>query len=79
MTKYTPLSYTFVQIFTILLIVAIRTLAVKYHWQILNFMAMTRHRKCNYYKIISIKKAPESGAFLFYFFLIRRISLCFSY
>lgn len=37
MTKYTPLSYTFVQIFTILLIVAIRTLAVKYHWQIPKF------------------------------------------
>ncbi|BAP29876.1 YadS protein [Chryseobacterium sp. StRB126] len=37
MTKYTPLSYTFVQIFTILLIVAIRTLAVKYQWQIPKF------------------------------------------
>ncbi|WP_419868798.1 trimeric intracellular cation channel family protein [Chryseobacterium sp. CT-SW4] len=37
MTHYTTLSYTFVQIFTILLIVAIRTLAVKYHWQIPRF------------------------------------------
>lgn len=35
--KYTLLSYAFVQIFTILLIVAIRTLAVKYHWQIPKF------------------------------------------
>ncbi|WP_370898927.1 trimeric intracellular cation channel family protein [Chryseobacterium gossypii] len=37
MTQFTSLSYTFVQIFTILLIVAIRTLAVKYHWQIPKF------------------------------------------
>lgn len=37
MTKYTPLSYTFVQIFTILLIVTIRTLAVKYQWQMPKF------------------------------------------
>ncbi|UHO37696.1 trimeric intracellular cation channel family protein [Chryseobacterium capnotolerans] len=37
MTKYTPLSYTFIQIFTILLIVGIRTLAVKYHWQMPKF------------------------------------------
>lgn len=37
MTKYTPLSYTFVQIFTILLIVSIRTLAVKYQWQMPKF------------------------------------------
>lgn len=37
MTKYTHLSYTFIQIFTILLIVTIRTLAVKYHWQIPKF------------------------------------------
>lgn len=37
MTKYTPLSYTFIQIFTILLIVAIRTLAVKYQWQMPKF------------------------------------------
>ncbi|QIG89456.1 trimeric intracellular cation channel family protein [Chryseobacterium sp. POL2] len=34
---YTNLSYTFVQILTILLIVAIRTFAVKYHWQIPKF------------------------------------------
>ncbi|MDO4224849.1 MAG: trimeric intracellular cation channel family protein [Bergeyella zoohelcum] len=33
LVKYTTLSYTFVQITTILLIVLIRTLAVKYHWQ----------------------------------------------
>lgn len=37
LVKYTSLSYTFVQIFTILLIVAIRTLAVKYHWQMPKF------------------------------------------
>ncbi|UWX59207.1 trimeric intracellular cation channel family protein [Chryseobacterium oranimense] len=37
MTKFIPLSYTFIQIFTILLIVAIRTLAVKYQWQIPKF------------------------------------------
>ncbi|PQA92621.1 hypothetical protein B0A69_14225 [Chryseobacterium shigense] len=37
MTKLIPLSYTFIQIFTILLIVAIRTLAVKYHWQMPKF------------------------------------------
>lgn len=37
MTKFIPLSYTFIQIFTIVLIVAIRTLAVKYHWQMPKF------------------------------------------
>lgn len=37
MTRFTTLSYTFVQIFTILLIVAIRTFAVKYQWQIPKF------------------------------------------
>ncbi len=37
LAKFTTLSYTFVQIFTILLIVAIRTLAVKYHWQMPKF------------------------------------------
>ncbi len=37
MVNFTRLSYTFVQIFTILLIVAIRTLAVKYHWQMPKF------------------------------------------
>ena len=36
---FTDLSTTFIQIFTILLIVAIRTLAVKYHWQIPKFYA----------------------------------------
>lgn len=34
LVEYTTLSYGFVQISTILLIVAIRTLAVKFHWQI---------------------------------------------
>lgn len=34
---YGNMSYTFVQIFTILLIVLIRTLAVKYHWRIPKF------------------------------------------
>nr|WP_262486346.1 hypothetical protein [Flavobacterium sp. B17] len=37
LTKFTTLSYTIIQIFTILLIVSIRTLAVKYHWQIPKF------------------------------------------
>ena len=35
--RYSTLSHTFVQIVTILLIVAIRTLAVKYHWQFPKF------------------------------------------
>lgn len=37
LTKYSNLSYTFIQIFTILLIVAIRTFAVKYKWQMPKF------------------------------------------
>ncbi|MFC0427683.1 MULTISPECIES: trimeric intracellular cation channel family protein [Chryseobacterium] len=37
LTTFTGLSYTIIQIFTILLIVAIRTLAVKYHWQMPKF------------------------------------------
>lgn len=37
LAKYTLLSYAFVQISTILLIVLIRTLAVKYHWKIPKF------------------------------------------
>ena len=37
LVKYTTLSYAFVQIFTILLIVAIRTFAVKYEWRIPKF------------------------------------------
>ncbi|AZB30872.1 trimeric intracellular cation channel family protein [Chryseobacterium balustinum] len=37
LTTFTSLSYTIIQIFTILLIVAIRTLAVKYHWQMPKF------------------------------------------
>jgi len=37
LAKYSILSYAFVQIFTILLIVAIRTFAVKYHWQMPKF------------------------------------------
>ncbi len=37
LVKYTTLSYAIVQIFTILLIVTIRTLAVKYHWQMPKF------------------------------------------
>ncbi|WP_052252098.1 trimeric intracellular cation channel family protein [Kaistella solincola] len=35
--KYSTLSYAFVQVSTILLIVAIRTFAVKYHWEIPKF------------------------------------------
>lgn len=37
LVNYSRLSYVFIQIFTILLIVAIRTLAVKYHWQMPKF------------------------------------------
>ncbi len=37
LAKFTNLSYTFVQISTILLIVLIRTLAVKHHWQMPKF------------------------------------------
>lgn len=37
LTTFTNLSYTIIQIFTILLIVAIRTFAVKYHWQMPKF------------------------------------------
>ena len=37
LTTFTNLSYTIIQIFTILLIVSIRTLAVKYHWQMPKF------------------------------------------
>lgn len=39
LAKFTPLSYTFVQVSTILLIVALRTLAVKFHWQMPKFYA----------------------------------------
>lgn len=44
MTKYSGWSYTLVQVSTIILIVAIRTLAVKYHWQIPKFYT-SDHRK----------------------------------
>ncbi len=37
LNTFTDLSYTVIQIFTILLIVAIRTFAVKYHWQMPKF------------------------------------------
>jgi len=37
LSKYSILSYGLIQIFTIILIVTIRTLAVKYHWQIPKF------------------------------------------
>ena len=37
LVRYIALSYTFVQVSTILLIVAIRTLAVKYHWEMPKF------------------------------------------
>lgn len=37
LVNYSGLSYVVVQVFTILLIVAIRTLAVKYHWQMPKF------------------------------------------
>ncbi len=37
LVKYSSLKYVIVRVFTILLIVAIRTLAVKYHWQMPKF------------------------------------------
>lgn len=37
LVKYSLFSYALIQIFTIILIVTIRTLAVKYHWQIPKF------------------------------------------
>ncbi len=43
LVKFTELSYTFVQISTILLIVAIRTFAVKYHWQMPKFYDYNDH------------------------------------
>ncbi len=43
--KFTNLSYAFVQISTILLIVAIRTLAVKYRWKIPNFYDYTDNKE----------------------------------
>lgn len=45
LVKYTSLSYTFVQISTIVMIVAQRTLAVKYHWQIPKFYASKENDK----------------------------------
>ncbi|MEN2434420.1 trimeric intracellular cation channel family protein [Weeksellaceae bacterium A-14] len=42
---YSTLTYTFVQVSTIILIVLIRTLAVKYHWQIPKFYDNLRHGK----------------------------------
>lgn len=41
LVKYTTLPYVVVQVFTILVIVAIRTFAVKYHWQMPKFYAET--------------------------------------
>ena len=41
--SYSRLSYTFVQISTILLIVTIRTLAVKYHWQMPKFYGVDQN------------------------------------
>lgn len=43
LAEFTALSYTFIQIFTILLIVAIRTLAVKYHWQMPKFYGVEQN------------------------------------
>ena len=43
LAKYTNLSYGFVQIFTILLIVAIRTLAIKFQWQIPKFYGVDQN------------------------------------
>lgn len=37
LNHFTNLSYTFIQVVTILMIVAMRTFAVKYHWQIPKF------------------------------------------
>lgn len=43
LVNYSRLSYAFVQISTILLIVAIRTLAVKYHWQMPKFYGVEQN------------------------------------
>lgn len=43
LTKFTDWSYIIIQIITILLIVTIRTLAVKYHWQIPKFYGVDNH------------------------------------
>ncbi|MBW8362619.1 MAG: trimeric intracellular cation channel family protein [Kaistella sp.] len=43
LAEFTSLSYTFIQIFTILLIVTIRTLAVKYHWQMPKFYGVEQN------------------------------------
>lgn len=37
LTQFTNLSYTFIQILTIIIIVVVRTLAVKYHWEMPRF------------------------------------------
>lgn len=47
LVRYTQLSYTFIQISTILLIVLIRTLAVKYHWQMPKFYDRSLHSDSN--------------------------------
>lgn len=44
LVRYGTLSYTFVQIFTIVSIVTIRTLAVKYKWQMPKFYAADSNR-----------------------------------
>lgn len=43
LVNYSRLSYAFVQISTILLIVAIRTMAVKYHWQMPKFYGVEQN------------------------------------
>ena len=43
MAKYTNFSYGFIQIFTILLIVAIRTFALKFQWQIPKFYGVDQN------------------------------------
>lgn len=45
LTKHTDFSYKFIHIFTILLIVAIRTLSVKYQWEMPKFYDRTNHNE----------------------------------
>lgn len=47
LTKFTDFSYKFIHIFTILLIVAIRTFSVKYQWEMPKFYDRTNHNENN--------------------------------
>lgn len=47
LTKFTDFSYKFIHIFTILLIVAIRTFSVKYQWEMPKIYDRTNHNENN--------------------------------